>query len=412
MDEVVLYPGSWLYNAGVVGFLKVVAQYEGRPEVESWLRKDGTIQIARKRFQELFSPVPVGSKTVPKVLHYYVDYHTDSSSEGFQRWITGNDNKGVPIREKYREFYNTMGDFGYKFVYFWNGFFASNKPFQNLVQQKEWLSLRFLRVLEYIPRLSGDRRCDFCGLLLAREPNPEDDLEERLFVFQYAHFTDLGPSPTRFPNAFWGKKTMRVCPLCVYLMLHRDLAFITLSRDSKIFINAPSFQAMWYLNNLVEELYSRTQVISVREIFGVSLIELALRLQKQLGMWMEMNVEVVSWQGNRIDFFALPYEVTHLLLDSEVARLLTDLREFSILRMVLDGRFQEILEVGERLLVLSLKPEWGENERNYVNRYVHLESNKRDRNDLRRFASSLFILYAVIQEKLGGGEKWAIRSMR
>lgn len=134
MDEIVLYPGNWLYNAGVVGFLRIIGRYEGETEVESWLKKDGTIRIVRERFQELFSPVPVGSKMVPKALCYYVDYHTDSSFKRFQQWLEGKDRKGVPIREKYRELGEVMGDFGYKFVYFWNSFFASRKPFQNLVQ--------------------------------------------------------------------------------------------------------------------------------------------------------------------------------------------------------------------------------------------------------------------------------------
>lgn len=220
--------------------------------------------------------------------------------------------------------------------------------------------------------------------------------------FSMEHSRILGASLSDMPNAFWNNDLamgLRICDRCSFIILCSHLAFIPVAGKSTIFINAPLFQAMWHLNNLVEELYGRTRITSVREILGMSLIELALRLQKQLGMWAEMNIEVVSWQGNRIDFFSLPYEVTHLLLDSEVARFLTDLREFSILRMVLDGRFQEILEVGERLFALAVKPEWGKHERKYVNEYVRLEGDKRDR--LQKFVSSLFILYATIREKLG-----------
>ncbi|MGB9553902.1 MAG: type I-B CRISPR-associated protein Cas8b1/Cst1, partial [bacterium] len=118
-----------------------------------------------------------------------------------------------------------------------------------------------------------------------------------------------------------------------------------------------------------------------------------------------MNIEVVSWRGEKeIDFYTLPYEVVQLLLDRRIASSLTEIGEMSVLRMVLDRQFAKILQVGERLLTIALKPkeEWRKQDKQYINDNVHLERNKKDGAKLADFSSRLFSLYALIQEKLGG----------
>ncbi|WP_438319019.1 hypothetical protein ACP6EK_10150 [Candidatus Caldatribacterium sp. SIUC1] len=202
-------------------------------------------------------------------------------------------------------------------------------------------------------------------------------------------------------------------------MLHRDFAFINLADNSnladgsRIFLNAPSFQVMWYLNRLAREIYARENIASVREILGMSLIELAVRLGVQLGVWTEMNIEVVSWRKirdngknrNVIDFVSLPYEVVQLLLDKKIASSLMRIGEISVLRMVLEQRFGEILEMGERLMMIAAKPgkSWGESERKYINSQIGLERNREDEVKLMGFAASLFSLHALIEERMGGG---------
>ncbi len=411
MSEIVLYPGNWLYNAGVVGFLRVIAEYEGLNRVQSWLRGDGTVVIEGDAFRTLFSPVPVGSESVPRALKYFVEYFCDP--EGLDKWLNSRDTKGVQKRVKYQDFAQKMGDFGYKFIYVGNRLFSSNRPFQNLVQPGEWRDFQFCRVLESIPqnlevtsRASSGRTCDICGSSLIQYPNREPNLEKRLAKFQHTHFTILGPSEGGFPNSFWnGNSSLWVCPLCVYLMLHRDFAFIDLADgSSRIFLNAPSFQVMWYLHRLVQEMYAREDIASAREILGMSLIELAMRLETQLGVWMGMNIEVVSIRGGEVSFCSLTYEVTGLLLDRRIASSLSKVGEMSVLRMVLDRQFAQILQVGERLLAIALKPkgEWGKHENRYINDNIHLKRNKEGEAKLMNFAAQLFLLYALIREKLGG----------
>ncbi|MGC8778738.1 MAG: hypothetical protein ACP5Q4_08680, partial [Candidatus Caldatribacteriaceae bacterium] len=94
MKEIVLYPGNWLYNAGVVGFLKVLAVYEGLSTVESWFRSDGTVTFEDRVFQGFFAPFPGGPSGIPKVQKYYIDYYVDflSGREEFEKWLASKDN--------------------------------------------------------------------------------------------------------------------------------------------------------------------------------------------------------------------------------------------------------------------------------------------------------------------------------
>jgi len=48
MKEIILYPGNWLYNAGVVGFLRVL-EATGR-DVRNLLYSDGTVKISDSDF--------------------------------------------------------------------------------------------------------------------------------------------------------------------------------------------------------------------------------------------------------------------------------------------------------------------------------------------------------------------------
>jgi len=413
LNEIVLYPGNWLYNAGVVGFLEVLAEHDSSVEL-FWLRDDGTVVFSREVFRGFFAPVPVGSREIPQVLKYYVDYFVDRLFPlDFQKWFQGKDSKGRFVQEKYEEFARSMGgDFGYKFVYFWNRLFASNRSFQNLVQSEEWQQLEFAKILQDIPKLSGRKTCAFCGLPVVGDMPPDSKLAKRLTQFQHPHFPELGPSKGEFPNAFWNTTgSFWVCPFCVYLILHRDLSFTSLSDGTKVFVNAPSFKVMWYLNRLVKEVYSREKVSFVRELLGVSLIEFAMRVNAQLGMWTKMNIEVVSWRRvtidkqkeDVIDFYVLPYQVADLLLDWRVASLLSDIGEFSVLKMVLEERFYEIVKLGERLMAIGMKGknEWKDYEKAYIDRHVSLSRNKDRPDNLVNFASRLFSLYALIQEKQG-----------
>ena len=90
-------------------------------------------------------------------------------------------------------------------------------------------------------------------------------------------------------------------PSLAFLIIHHHLSFIPLSDGSEIFINAPSFEAIWYLNKYAREVYGKEKLKTTKEILGISLIEAALKLNIQLGKWTMMNVEVVNRYKTIID---------------------------------------------------------------------------------------------------------------
>lgn len=124
MDKLILYPGNWLYNASVIGFLNVISRRLGEDVIESWLNEDGGLTIDKA----IFDPVKIVKEDIPKSLVYYVEYLTEH--EDIEEWLGKNSNS-----EKLKEYYDRMGEFGYKLVRAFNKLFSKNMPYQNLVQQ-------------------------------------------------------------------------------------------------------------------------------------------------------------------------------------------------------------------------------------------------------------------------------------
>jgi CRISPR-associated protein Cst1 len=189
--------------------------------------------------------------------------------------------------------------------------------------------------------------------------------------------------------------------LCSFLIIHHHLAFTPLSDGSEIFINAPSFKVMYYLNKFAREVFgalSAEEMRSKRNILAMSMIEYATKVQATLGVWTGMNIEVVSRRGSQIEFFSLPYEVVQLLSDRRIGNLLSQIGEFSILNRVLDQDFSRLMETGYRLLRIGLKPdrERGKSENDFVNQTLRLGKNRRDP---ARVADQIFQLCALIEEK-------------
>lgn len=393
-DTITLYPKNWLYNAGVIGLLKVLSS---KINIDSWLKDDGSLDLDLVIFHR-------GKFNIPNALVYYVEYLTED--ENIEEWLDKTDKNSVTNREKYKKFYDQMGDFGYRLVRAFNKLFRSNMPYQNLVQESEWQEfIEFVGKLANVNQKGEHYTCDLCGEEKAVGSN--SGLKERLFRFGFTHSKLLGPSISEFPNSFWNNKaSFIVCPLCAFLLIHHHIALTKLSDGSEIFINAPSFKLMWYLNKYVKEIFEREKIQAVRQLLGMSLIEMALKLNLQLGKWTMMNIEVVIKRESEIDFFSLPLETVTMLLDRDIATQLRDIGEISILDLFLEGRYKEILEVGERILEIALKSDRGKQDDHFINHYIKLGKNKekgKKNKNLIVFAQNLFKLYAFIEEKVRGG---------
>jgi len=168
---------------------------------------------------------------------------------------------------------------------------------------------------------------------------------------------------------------------------------------SEIFINAPSFKVMYELNNLVKETYgnaSKEETRSKREILATSVIEYSRKITSTLGLWTEMNIEVVTKTRNGIDFFSLPYDVIKIISDRKIAALLSELGEFKILNKVLDRNFSELTEIAYLLLRESTK-DFNNRNNDLIKGLLHRWENQ---NNITQTANRILKLYSLIEEKI------------
>lgn len=70
-DRITLYPSNWLYNAGVVWFLKVIEKACGESVVKNWIQTDGTVKIDI----DIFKNTTIDNKetSIPMCMKYLID---------------------------------------------------------------------------------------------------------------------------------------------------------------------------------------------------------------------------------------------------------------------------------------------------------------------------------------------------
>ena len=345
-NSIILYPSNWLYNAGVIGLLRVLEELDEDEKVKELICKDGIVDLLTNK----------------------------NSSEIFNKWeeLSPKSKKGKSMV------------YGFKDAYYAN-------------QTKESIKRRVESLLGKSAYKKGKMEfsCSFCTNKVKVKKT------DATFLNQAFGNILLG-SEKSFSNMYWSNSAGDfVCQRCQFIIMCHHLAFTRLSDGSEIFINAPSFQVMYYLNKLVREIYgssSSNETFNKRNILAMSLIEYSTRIQVTLGVWAGMNIEVVSRRGGQIEFFGLPYEVIQLLSDRRIATLLSQIGEFGILNLVLDQNFSRLLELGYRLLRIGLKPysERGDSENKFVNQILHLNKN---RSNPSRISGQIFQLYTLIEEK-------------
>jgi CRISPR-associated protein Cst1 len=406
-NSITLYPSNWLYNAGVVGLLKILKE-EDLKKVEF---DSGNVRIPKDWFipKDEF-PIPyVGKLLTDKIV----------SEKDLNDWLQNKDKGGKTNEEKYKDFVNKhFSNFykeGYKYVRAggkW--FFGSKTPFQNLVQQKEWLEFQLFKLIKNFVEQdnNGQLVCTFCK----RKNIPfeflkkEKSLEKRLIIFADPHTDELGASIGKFPNSFWNNKSsIFICPYCVYLFIHHRLAFIPTS-EGEIFINASDFKLIWDLNRFAENLLQKSKEYEIRKILGSSLLQWAIKRRTLLGAWTMMNIEVIikSWHKEEkkwiIDYFDLPQNITKILLDYEIASLIEEINEEKIFDLILQGKFSELEKANYFVLrtILKLKNKEKNKEKISKNDPITKYFTKyQDFNYLKKVSEILPELYIKILEKIG-----------
>jgi len=352
-----LYPSNWLYNAGVVGFLISLEMIEKNKNIQDFFE-----------FNKL-----------------KLDLSLFGTLEVKKRYFSENKISSIVGKSK-----------------FYRNYLQSN--------QKDYY-------LEFVKHLSSlvDASCDLCKngknlddnvviSLNSKDPG-ESKFLDRIKAFNVIHSSELAPSFNEFPNASWAcKNSISICHLCSFIIIHHHLALTPLSDGSEIFINAPSFEAMWHLNKFAREILqsqSKEETRNKREILAMTIIEYATKIQTTLGQWTSMNIEIVSKRGNEIHFFSLPYQVVQILSDRKIASLLSDIGEFKVLNIVLNQEYKKLLNLGYKTMrwgfTKNNDPEGNSKVSKAINETYFFQKNK---DNLYQTAQKLFELYGLIEQKL------------
>ncbi len=341
-SKLTLYPANWLYNAGVVGFLRVLdAMGE---DVEGMLREDGGVEVEgsispRKYWETMFDIF------INEILG---DKKRDEWINDLEKFQKQSGDRSNIWKLKVKKVWGTL------FNAYSRGFFNANTKELNPgdPNNKLWKNYErfFHKALSPYKNGNSNLVCSFCGRKLD-DDEVNEGFHKPFLTSEHNKLLGASPSLRGMPNSFWDLKPNNVvCSTCAFMMIHYFIPLIRISGGSQIFINAPSFKIMWYLNRYAREIYGREKAERVEQILGMSLIEMTLRLNRELSRWTAMNIEVVLKRGDDINFFSLPYEVVRIITNRKVASLLSRINRYDVLNLVLKGDFEGILRMGERML--------------------------------------------------------------
>jgi len=363
MSEIILYPSNWLYNAGVVGFLSCLDRYDylqDYPDNEKkYSLKDNCVLVNNQVFSKI------------QVAQNYFEYGRVINLKGKNQYYPNFIDSRGNQKLVFEEFVRALSDnYNSEECYLCNNPVYVNReniqPQQNINQPQENI----------------------------------DQFFNKIENLNMVHNSLLGPSD-KFPNAYWNlNDKFKICHLCAFIIIHHHLAFTNLSDGSKIFINAPSFEIMYQMNKLVKELFGKEKLSEKqkREILAMSVIEYSRRLNVSLGMWNQMNLEIIIKSRDGIDSYSLPYHIVNLISDRKIASLLSEIGEFSVLNIVLNGEEKRVIEIGNKLIKIGLKPYQDRNKSDnaVVNSFLRREKNK---NNIINTAQKILELYVNISER-------------
>jgi CRISPR-associated protein Cst1 len=381
VNSITLYPSNWLYNAGVIGLLRVLGRLG--ENIQNWIEPDGTVQG------------DLTSLLVPK----QIDTLLKVPSLGWAWLLESYEQEQVSGEEKITEQEQIIKIWGKLFNTRYRGFFNANTRYLFTASKtSKSVILQFAEFLESLSEVSENKvRCSFC----LRESNATF---KNIFTSEHSKLLGASASDKGVPNSFWNAnadQSLHICDLCSFIVLCHHLAFTRLSDGSEIFINAPSFKVMYYLNKFAREIFGASSVQEARgkrEILAMSIIEYATKIQTTLGVWTGMNIEVITKRGDEIEFFSLPYEVIQIISDRRIASLLSQIGEFAVLNLVLAQDFARLMEMGYRLLRSGLKPngDRGNSIKDFANQTLRLRKNQGNPAGV---AEKIFQLCVLIEEK-------------
>ncbi|AFN74057.1 hypothetical protein MROS_0816 [Melioribacter roseus P3M-2] len=378
---ITLYPSNWLYNAGVVGIIRVFKALDY--DIYNAMKDDGTFLLD-------LNYISNGKKLEIngyKISEFGLRWLLESWEEVAPRDENEDKNKikrawGILFNVYYRGFFNANT----------NLFYSSSKKSKALIEQFE----------EFISSFSTSQpavtKCTFC----LREANAT---LKNTFTSEHSKLLGAASGDKGVPNSFWNmnkENSIAVCDYCSFILLSNHLSRIRLNDNTEIFINAPSFKIMYELNKLAKEVYGNKDNYerkTKREILAMSLVEYSNKINTSLGVWTEMNIEIVTKRNDFIEFFTLPYNVIKIITDRSISSILADLGEHRIYSRIIDEKYYDLIDLAQRLLKLSTKESLSANDISIINALLYQRKNK---SNLVSTANKILKLYSLIEDKLKG----------
>lgn len=458
--QIELYPGHWLYNAGVVGFLSILNSSEAvdiSDVIKNGLTENTIKYLFNKQVEVSFTPlinekIPYWHWEYLRLTYrkYYGNIGAIVSSVFYSASNTTNSAKKAQFKkrliEKGKQYqkhnFSIRGkEIDFSEIYeqldenIWKNTFKKNptltieeainlsitklKDFENAIMFRRAIASLFSTGCFYqnyynpgwygngdkflcffhpeklikkvdIENTNSESKCDFCG---------SNNLKTKKIDLMM--FANLFPSYGNFPNSFWNmnlNQTQNICSLCEFFLLHQHLGFIKSSDNVEIFINAPSFEIMLNLNIMLKET-SLSNSLDKKDLLAITIIEAVVKRNLLIGKWAEMNIEIISQKNGIVDFFSLPYVIIKLLGNRRIALQLKEIGEFSILNLLLNQKFSELIELAYRILKISMKDS-NEGDKNFINDNLFFYQNKKDKHTQRFVANKILKLYALIDEQL------------
>jgi CRISPR-associated protein Cst1 len=396
-----LYPSNWLYNAGVVGLLRVLERngkwinqkffkFEESGEViiniDELISNEEEIECDSKKFR------------ISKLGFYWL-------LESWEQLVDKKEGKDSDKKssEKIKEVWGKLFNTWYRGFFNANTEYLFKPPERSKKRSKESKELIyqldcFLKSFDG-ENFDGENICSFCS----RKFN---FAYKNVFTSEHSKFLGASKGVRGVPNSFWNfNPELYICNFCSFVLLNCHLALTPLPDGSEIFINAPSFKVMYYLNKYVQSLPKEGN--KIKHLLGMSLIEFSTKLKAQLGLWTSMNIEVVIKYEAKIDFFSLPAEIVSLLNDHEISSLIYQIGEFKVLDIVLDGKFNKLIEDAYRLMKALMRDQKSKADKEFLNEYF--KKNQED-DERKEAVQNMLKLYALIEEKIRGNSLWKARS--
>ncbi|MEN3045121.1 MAG: Cas8a1 family CRISPR/Cas system-associated protein [Candidatus Hydrothermales bacterium] len=363
-NTITFYPSNWLYNAGVIGFLRVLEELKLNKNI--YLEEHIEIKLDKLNIDEIFD---AWDKLTFKKLR--ISYKNKKG--GTQRYYYANQTEDN-IKKKIEA--------------------ILEKSMLSEDKMKKRKKLHF--------------SCTICGNIFY---TTKSDIE----VLKQTFGNILFGAERTFPNTYWMLRSGEViCPKCEFILMCHHIPFVVLGDKKEmkkgIFINTPIFKLTYDLNKFAEKILEEWEEREIKKILGSTLLQFAIKRKALLGAWTLMNIEVIIKEKDTINYFDLPYHITRILLDHEIASLIERIGEKKIFDLIIEGKFSELEKVNyfvlRGILKLKNKDKILKNDplTNYVDDYKNTEH-------LKKISKNLPELYVKITKILEREENMGEKSI-